>query len=100
MRSIEYTVQNLEEILAGLDSEIAGTQKRLTELTLQSAQPFEYAGRLGDLLKRQQELADALDLTRNQASSGLASDVAQDASVASEAGAMMLGEIGFPEYEY
>ena len=53
---------------------IADTRKRLTELTAQSSQPYEYEDRLAALSLRQQEIADALDLTKSQASSQMAAE--------------------------
>jgi len=99
MRSIEYAVQNFEEVANGLEQDIKDTRKRIADLTIQCGQPFEYSERLTKLVSRQQEIADALDLTKNQASGQLGSDVSEDSSVASETGAMRLGEIGFPDYE-
>jgi hypothetical protein len=57
-------------------------------------------GRLASLVQRQQEIADALDLTKNQASSQLESGSSEDVSAPSEAAAVSLREMGFAEYEY
>jgi N12 class adenine-specific DNA methylase len=99
VRSVEYAIQNLEETVRGLEESIRETQKRMADLTAQSGQPFEYAERLAALVIRQQEIAERLDLTKNQASSQLESESA-DSGASSETGAMTLGEIGFPDYEY
>ena len=80
MRSVEHAVQSLEEVAAGLTERIADTRKRLTELTAQSGQPYEYEDRLAAMSLRQQEIADALDLTKSQASSQMAAEE-QDESV-------------------
>ncbi len=69
MRSVEHAVQSLDEVAANLVQRIADTRKRLVELTTQSEQPYEYEARLASLSLRQQEIADALDLTKSQASS-------------------------------
>ena len=74
IRSVEYALQNLDETVATLDQQIIATQKRLADLTVQAAQPFEYEERLGTLTQRQQEIEDALDLTKNQAASTLGSE--------------------------
>jgi N12 class adenine-specific DNA methylase len=74
MRSVEHAVQSLDEVAAGLTERIADTRKRLTELTAQSGQPYEYEDRLAALSRRQQEIADALDLTKSQASSQMAAE--------------------------
>jgi hypothetical protein len=58
-------------VTAALTQEIAGTQKRITDLTTQAGQPFDYGQRLAFLVRRQQEMADALDLTKDAAPSRL-----------------------------
>ena len=67
IRSIEYAIQNLDAVAVQLEQTIADTRKRITELTAQIGQPFEYRERLAFLMCRQQEITDALDLTKNQA---------------------------------
>jgi hypothetical protein len=67
IRSVEYVIQNLDETAANLEQQIATTQKRLADLAAHVAQPFEYEERLSSLNRRQQEIEDALDLTKNQA---------------------------------
>jgi N12 class adenine-specific DNA methylase/adenine-specific DNA methylase len=76
MRSVEYAIQNLEEVAAGIEQRIADTRKRIADLIVQSEQPFEYEARLASLVQRQQEIEEALDLTRSQAPSQL--DAASD----------------------
>lgn len=98
IRSLEHSIQSLDERVSGLEAEMESSTKRVQELREQIGQPFEYAERLAELVKRQAEIADALDLTKNQASNGLESDSAADVAVASEAGAMSLGELGFGDY--
>lgn len=89
IRSIEYALQKLEELAGSLENEIKDTRKRLADLTAQSGQPFEYADRLHKLIRRQQEVTDALDLSKNQASSRLESKP----TPLPESDAMTLGEI-------
>jgi hypothetical protein len=74
IRSVEYAIQNLEETAASLEQRIAETRKRVADLIAQSEQPFEYQARLASLVQRQQDIEEALDLTKNQASSRLAAD--------------------------
>ena len=81
IRSAEYALQNLDETVATLDQQITATQKRVADLTVQAAQAFEYEERLGTLTQRQQEIEDALDLTKNQAASTLGSESAEIAPV-------------------
>jgi len=76
-------VQGLEERAAKLDREIAHTHKRAKELEAQVGAPFEHDERYHAPTRRQQEIADRLDLTRNQAPSASDSEIAgtQKASV-------------------
>jgi hypothetical protein len=71
IRSVEYTIQHLEELLANLEQTISDTRKRLTDTQAQVEAPFEYGERLASLVQRQQEIEDALVLTKNQASATL-----------------------------
>ena len=82
MRSIEHVIQNLDETATDLARNIADTRKRITDLAAQTDQPFEYEERLSTLIRRQQEIADALDLTKNQASAQLEADSPKDSPVA------------------
>ena len=82
IRSLEYTVQNLDESAAALTRNIADAQKRLTDLQEQVDAPFEYADKLASMTKRQQQITEALDLNKNQAPNQLdaqASEVAEEA---------------------
>jgi hypothetical protein len=76
IRSVEHTIQHLEELAATLAQNITDTRKRLTDTQTQVEAPFEYAEKLASLVQRQQEIEDALDLTKNQVSSQLNADVA------------------------
>ena len=98
-RSMEHAVRNLEEKITNLEQNIRDEQKRIAEYTSQASLPFEYTGKLSELMQRQQEIAEALDLTKNQAPSQLESEIDEDVSVASEQGAVALREMGFPDYE-
>src|ERR1043166_6032439 len=75
IRSVEYTVQNLEELSANIRSQIGETQKRIADLKVHQEQPFEYEERLASLSCRQDEIETALDLTKNQASAQLGDSV-------------------------
>jgi N12 class adenine-specific DNA methylase len=66
IRSLEHTIQHLEEIAANLSQNIQEDRKRLADLHVQADTPFEYAERLASLSRRQQEISDELDLTKNQ----------------------------------
>ena len=68
---MEYTIQNLDETSATLTENIKSSQKRIAGMQEQAEQPFEHTDKLAALTKRQQEITDALDLNKNQASSQL-----------------------------
>ena len=68
IRSVEYAIQHLEEVAETLTRNIADTRKRLADTQAQVDTPFEYGERLADLARRQQQIEDDLDLTKNQAS--------------------------------
>jgi len=82
IRSVEYAIQNLDEVVASISQSIAETDKRIVDLTAQIGQPYEYEERLATLSRRQQEISDALDLNKNQASGQLAADLPNDKPVA------------------
>jgi len=71
VRSVEYAIQNLDEVAMAISQRIAETRQRLADTISQTEQPYEYEERLAYLSQRQQEIADALDLTKNQAPSQL-----------------------------
>ena len=81
IRSVEHTIQHLEDVAEMLTRNIADTQKRLTDMQAQVNLPFEYATRLAELSERQQQIEDELDLTKNQASSQLGADTTEELSV-------------------
>lgn len=66
IRSVEHAIQNLEDLAEGLARAIAGTRKRLADTLAQVGSPFEYEGQLAGLLRRQDEIESALDLTKSQ----------------------------------
>jgi hypothetical protein len=71
IRSVEHTIQHLEELAGNLVQSIADSRKRLADTQAQVEAPFEYAERLTSLARRQQEIEDELDLTKGQAPSQL-----------------------------
>jgi predicted nucleic acid-binding Zn-ribbon protein len=66
---LEATVQGFEERAARLDSDIADANKRAKELQSKIGAPFEREERYQELCRRQGEIEDKLDLTKNQAPS-------------------------------
>jgi len=71
IRSVEHTIQHLDETAANLAQNLSDTRKRLADTQAQVEAPFEYAARLTFLARRQQEIEDELDLTKGQAPSAL-----------------------------
>ncbi len=78
IRSVEHTLQHLEDVAENLTRTLADTRKRLTDTQAQLHAPFDYAAKLAALVQRQQEIEDALDLTKNQASAQLEADTVKD----------------------
>jgi len=74
---------------ATLARNITDTRKRLADTQAQVDTPFEYAERLAELVRRQQEVEDALDLTKNQASAQLGAEMpAESHTTQDEAGSL------------
>jgi hypothetical protein len=69
IRSLESIVQGFEERTARLESDIQDSQKRAKELETKVGAPFEHEKRYHQLAKRQSEIEEKLDLTKNQAPS-------------------------------
>jgi predicted nucleic acid-binding Zn-ribbon protein len=69
IRSLEATVQGFEERAARLDSDIADANKRAKEFQSKIGARFEREERYQELCRRQAEIEDKLDLTKNQAPS-------------------------------
>jgi N12 class adenine-specific DNA methylase len=67
IRSVEHALQSLEESATAVQARITETRQRIEDLKFQTEQPFEYEAKLAALSKRQDEIEDALDLTKNQA---------------------------------
>ncbi|MCI0534573.1 MAG: hypothetical protein L0Z50_05035 [Verrucomicrobiales bacterium] len=71
IRSLESIVQGFEERAERLERDIADTHKRATELEAKIGRPFEHEERYEQFGKRQEEITEKLDLTRNQAANQL-----------------------------
>lgn len=74
IRSVEYAVQNFEERLNGWQRDLADAERNHRELETKIGQPFEHESRLQSLVQRQQELENALDITKNQAANSLSAE--------------------------
>ena len=64
------------------EQNITDTRKRLTETQTQVEAPFEYADKLASLAQRQQEIMEALDLTKNEAGTQTQAEASDDDQVA------------------
>ena len=71
IRSLEATLQSLEERGEKLEQESASHRKRAAELEARIGHPFEHEEHFQELRKRQSAIADQLDLTRNHAANNL-----------------------------
>jgi hypothetical protein len=69
IRSLEATVQGFEERATKLEADIADAQKRTKELETKVGAPFEKEEHYQHLCRRQSEIEEQLDLTKNQAPS-------------------------------
>jgi N12 class adenine-specific DNA methylase len=67
IRSLESVVQGFEERTTRLESDIKDSQKRAGELEAKVGAPFEKEERYHHLARRQSEIEEQLDLTKNQA---------------------------------
>jgi predicted nucleic acid-binding Zn-ribbon protein len=69
IRSLEATVQGFEERAGKLETDIADAHKRTKELETKVGASFEKEERYQQLSRRQSEIEEQLDLTKNQAPS-------------------------------
>jgi len=69
IRSLESTVQGFEERAGKLEAAIGEAQKRATELEGRVGAQFDREDRYQELTRRQSEIEEKLDLTKNQAPS-------------------------------
>src|SRR5271156_5205103 len=69
IRSLEVTVQGFEERAERLEMDITDASKRVKELGEKVGAKFEREDRFQELTRRQSEIEEKLDLTKNQAPS-------------------------------
>jgi len=72
--SLEHVVRSFDERLNECRNNLTVTQRRLEELLPHAHKPFDHEEKLKGLIQRQQEIVQALDLTKNQASNSLAAE--------------------------
>ncbi|HOX04284.1 MAG TPA: DEAD/DEAH box helicase family protein [Verrucomicrobiota bacterium] len=78
IRSLEVTVQGFEERAGKLETDIADSHKRTKELETKVGAPFEKEEHYQHLCRRQSEIEEKLDLTKNQAPSQVEADSPDD----------------------
>ncbi len=72
--SLEHAVHSLEEQAERCHADLAHTKKSLAELSALAGNVFEHEERYRELVARQAELVEQLDLTKNQAASQLSAE--------------------------
>jgi N12 class adenine-specific DNA methylase/TolA-binding protein len=92
IRSVEHAIQHLDDLATSLARNIADVRKRLAESQQQANAPFEYAERLATLVQRQEEIEDALDLTKGQAVASLPSQPDAGEAPAETNGAIQIAD--------
>ena len=78
IRSLEVTVQGFEERATKLEADIADAHKRTKELETKVGAPFEKEEHYQQLCRRQSEIEEQLDLTKNQAPSQVEAESQDD----------------------
>jgi N12 class adenine-specific DNA methylase len=69
--SLEHTIRSLDDRRTGYRETLASAQRRIEGLKPHANKPFDHEEKLNNLIQRQQEIIQALDLTKNQASHSL-----------------------------
>ena len=64
IQSIEHTLRSLDKLAAEQQGRVVRTEKELADYQLQCDRPFEHEERLKELLARQSELTELLDLDK------------------------------------
>lgn len=77
--SLEHAARSIEERIAAKRSDLEQTKKNLAEITAHVGKPFEHEKRYRELVARQAELVEKLDLTKSQGSARLGMDSAEPA---------------------
>jgi N12 class adenine-specific DNA methylase len=80
IQSIEAQVRNLENGRDGMQTGLEAEQTKLKDLQEQAGKPFPHAEKLKDLLAKQKQLNDSLDLGKNDNQAAAAADDAPPAA--------------------
>lgn len=81
-------LDSIADRLRERETDLKQSHKQTEDLTKQLDHPFEHEEKLTAAAKRQQEIVEALDITKNQASSG----VGDSNEAAAESPAQQLGQ--------
>jgi N12 class adenine-specific DNA methylase len=105
--SLEHAARSVQDQIERTRQELAQTTKNLGELSNLAGNVWEHEEHYRTLVKRQAELVDALDITKNQAASQLATESEETETVSNsapgeetseEVGAEAAGPAETPEY--
>ncbi|MBX3738894.1 MAG: DEAD/DEAH box helicase family protein [Candidatus Didemnitutus sp.] len=80
--SLEHTARSIDEQLANARNALLDASRRRAELAALVGAVFDHEERYRELLRRQSELVEALDITKNQAGSQLSADGSREESAA------------------
>ena len=69
--SVEHALERMDDRLRERESDLKQCHKQSADLTKQLDHPFEHEEKLTMAAKRQQEIVNALDITKNQASAAV-----------------------------
>src|SRR6185437_1260052 len=83
IRSVEYAAQNMEERLKNWKRDLGEAERNCRELDGKVGEPFDHEAKLLSLVARQQELENALDITKNQGANSLSAEESTEVEVAS-----------------
>lgn len=72
--SLEHAARSIEERIGNSREGLVRTRQNITEMSALMGLPFEHESRFREVVARQAELVQALDLNKNQSSTGLAGD--------------------------
>ncbi len=70
--SVEHALESMEDRLRESESDLKQAHKQTEDLTRQLDHPFEHEEKLAMTTTRQQEIVNALDITKNQAATAIA----------------------------
>jgi hypothetical protein len=72
--SLEHAARSIEERIGRAHEQLTQSRKALIDYSALTDRPFEHEARYHEVVARQAELVQALDLTKNQSAEGLSAD--------------------------